>query len=126
MKYDFDEIIARKGTDCVKYDAVEELWGRNDLLPMWVADMDFRTPDFIINSIRKQLDQGVLGYTLQRLVRQHHSMGKQTSWVEGAKRGYLLRSRYCKRHCLCIELLHATWRQSDGTASCIPSFLPSD
>ncbi|MBQ8484631.1 MAG: pyridoxal phosphate-dependent aminotransferase [Bacteroidaceae bacterium] len=63
MKYDFDEIIARKGTDCVKYDAVEELWGRNDLLPMWVADMDFRTPDFIINSIRKQLDQGVLGYT---------------------------------------------------------------
>ena len=52
MKYNFDEIIVRKGTDCVKYDAVKELWGRDDLLPMWVADMDFRTPDFIVNSIR--------------------------------------------------------------------------
>ena len=64
MKYDFDEIIVRKGTDCVKYDAVADNWGRDDLLPMWVADMDFRTPSFVVDSIRKQLDQGVLGYTL--------------------------------------------------------------
>jgi len=64
MKYDFDEIIARKGTDCVKYDGVAEMWGRDDLLPMWVADMDFRTPSFITDAIRKQLDQGILGYTL--------------------------------------------------------------
>ncbi|MCR4765273.1 MAG: pyridoxal phosphate-dependent aminotransferase [Bacteroidaceae bacterium] len=64
MKYNFDEIITRKGTDCVKYDGVQELWGRDDLLPMWVADMDFRTPDFIINTIRQQLEQGILGYTL--------------------------------------------------------------
>ena len=64
MKYDFDEIITRKGTDCVKYDAVEELWGRDDLLPMWVADMDFRTPGFVTDAIRQQLEQGVLGYTL--------------------------------------------------------------
>ena len=63
MNYDFDEIITRKGTDCVKYDAVKENWGRDDLLPMWVADMDFRTPPFIVDSIRKQLEQGILGYT---------------------------------------------------------------
>ena len=42
MKYNFDEIIDRHGTDSVKWDAVSERWGRNDLLPMWVADMDFR------------------------------------------------------------------------------------
>ena len=45
MKYNFDEIIDRRGTESVKWDAVSERWGRNDLLPMWVADMDFRTPD---------------------------------------------------------------------------------
>ena len=64
MKYNFDEIIIRKGTDCVKYDAVEEMWGRNDLLPMWVADMDFRTPHFVMEAIQKRIEQGVLGYTL--------------------------------------------------------------
>lgn len=64
MKYNFDEITVRKGTDCVKYDGVLETWGRDDLLPMWVADMDFRTPPFIINAIRQRLDHEVLGYTL--------------------------------------------------------------
>ena len=37
MNYNFDEIINRKGTDSVKWDAVEGRWGRNDLIPMWVA-----------------------------------------------------------------------------------------
>lgn len=63
MKYNFDEEIDRRATDSVKYDAVSERWGRNDLLPMWVADMDFRTPPFIIEALRKRLDHEVLGYT---------------------------------------------------------------
>ncbi len=63
MKYDFDEIIDRRGTDSVKWDAVSARWGRNDLLPMWVADMDFRTPPFIMNALRKRLEHEVLGYT---------------------------------------------------------------
>ena len=46
MNYNFDEIINRNGTDSVKWDAVERRWGRNDLIPMWVADMDFRTAPF--------------------------------------------------------------------------------
>lgn len=63
MKYDFDEEIDRRGTDSVKYDAVPERWGRNDLLPMWVADMDFRTPPFVIEALRRRLEHEVLGYT---------------------------------------------------------------
>ena len=47
MKYNFDEVIERRGTDSVKWDGVENVWGRSDLLPMWVADMDFRTPPFV-------------------------------------------------------------------------------
>ena len=63
MKYNFDEIIDRRGTESVKWDAVSERWGRNDLLPMWVADMDFRTPSFVMNALRKRLEHEVLGYT---------------------------------------------------------------
>ena len=46
-RYDFDEIIERKGTDCIKFDALKEHFGRDDLMPFWIADTDFRTPDFI-------------------------------------------------------------------------------
>ena len=63
MKYNFDEIIDRHGTDSVKWDAVSERWGRNDLLPMWVADMDFRTPPFVMDALKKRLEHEILGYT---------------------------------------------------------------
>ena len=63
MKYNFDEIIDRRGTESVKWDAVSERWERNDLLPMWVADMDFRTPPFVMEALRKRLEHEVLGYT---------------------------------------------------------------
>lgn len=63
MKYNFDEVIERRGTDSVKWDGVKNIWGRDDLLPMWVADMDFRTPPFVIDALRKRLKHEVLGYT---------------------------------------------------------------
>ena len=53
MNYNFDEIINRNGTDSVKWDGVEGRWGRNDLIPMWVADMDFRTAPFVIEALKK-------------------------------------------------------------------------
>ena len=46
-QYNFDEIIERKGTNCVKFDNLKERFGNEHLTPLWVADMDFRTPDFI-------------------------------------------------------------------------------
>jgi cystathionine beta-lyase len=64
MNYNFDEIIDRKGTSCVKWDGVPANWnGRTDLLPMWVADMDFRTPPFVVDALRHQLEHEVIGYT---------------------------------------------------------------
>ena len=63
MNYNFDEIINRNGTDSVKWDGVEGRWGRNDLIPMWVADMDFRTAPFVIEALKKRLEHEVLGYT---------------------------------------------------------------
>ncbi len=63
MKYNFDEIIDRRGTDCLKYDFGPKRKGRSDLLPMWVADMDFKLPDEILADLHKRVDHGIFGYT---------------------------------------------------------------
>ena len=63
-QYDFDEIIKRSGTDCFKWDALPAMYGREDLTPMWVADMDFRSPDFVMEAIKRRCDHEVLGYTM--------------------------------------------------------------
>ncbi len=64
-KYNFDEIINREGTHSIKYDLREKLFGNKDALPLWVADMDFRTPDFVMDAIRQRADHEVLGYTIR-------------------------------------------------------------
>ncbi|MBQ8046608.1 MAG: PatB family C-S lyase [Prevotella sp.] len=90
MNYDFDRIITRKGHGDLKYDVVEERWGRDDLLPLWVADMDFETPDFILNALRKQLEHPVLGYskvpdklwpTVIQWVKDHHQWDIRREWL---------------------------------------------
>lgn len=63
MEWNFDEEVAREGTFCVKYDLRKDVFGTADVIPMWVADMDFRTPDFILDAIKKRLSHGVMGYT---------------------------------------------------------------
>ncbi len=63
MKYNFDKIIERRGTDSVKYDLLKPLYGREDLIPMWVADMDFEVPDFIREALAKRLEHPIYGYT---------------------------------------------------------------
>jgi cystathionine beta-lyase len=64
MEYNFDEVINRLGTSSIKWDAVPLRWkGRKDLLPMWVADMDFRTPPFVMDALRRRLDHEIIGYT---------------------------------------------------------------
>lgn len=62
-QYNFDEVIDRRGTDCIKVDALEERYGRADLIPLWVADMDFRTPDFIVDALKKRCEHEIFGYT---------------------------------------------------------------
>lgn len=64
-KPNFDKVIDRHGTNCTKYDAVTEFIGdRSDILPMWIADMDFETPHFIIDAIKERLEHPILGYTV--------------------------------------------------------------
>lgn len=64
MNYNFDEIIERRGSGAVKVDGLAKLFGRSDLIPLWVADMDFRTGDFITDALKKQCEHGIFGYPL--------------------------------------------------------------
>jgi cystathionine beta-lyase len=65
MRYNFDEKIDRTNTDSLKYDGRRIFFGIDDLLPMWVADMDFRTPDFIVEAMKKRMEHEIFGYTLK-------------------------------------------------------------
>jgi len=60
MAYDFDRIVERRGSDSAK-------WGRydEDVLPLWVADMDFTSPEPVIRALHERVDHGVFGYGLE-------------------------------------------------------------
>lgn len=60
---DFNRVFPREGTDAEKYELRKALFGREDVLPMWVADMDLPTPDFIMQAIKTRLEHPILGYT---------------------------------------------------------------
>ncbi len=64
MKYNFDEIIDRRNTDCVKIEKLKSIFGREDLLPLWVADMDFLSPPAITEALKKRVEHGLFGYTV--------------------------------------------------------------
>jgi len=61
--YDFDTVVERHNTDCLKYDFAEERHRPADVLPFWVADMDFKTAPEITEAIQKRVQQGIFGYT---------------------------------------------------------------
>lgn len=60
----FDEVIERRGTCAGKYDGLKLLYGNADLLPMWVADMDFKAPKEVIEAVVKRAEHGVFGYSM--------------------------------------------------------------
>ena len=63
--YNFDETVIRQGTDSIKYDAVKEFLGAADVIPMWVADMDFRTPPFVSLALKARMEHEVYAYTFR-------------------------------------------------------------
>ena len=97
MPSPFDTLIDRRGSGALKTDALRERFpmyrnedSKNDLLAMWVADMDFATPDFILDAIRQRLEHPVLGYTIEPAdyrpaiidwVQSHHGWEIQPEWI---------------------------------------------
>jgi len=63
VRYDFDRVIERRNTDSSKWDSVKTLFGSEDVLPLWVADMDFPSPAPVVEAIAKRVQHPVYGYT---------------------------------------------------------------
>lgn len=90
MSYNFDEIIPRNGTRSVKFGLRKAKFGRADLLPMWVADMDFRTPRFITDAVKKRAAHEIYGYTYRpkeynesivHWIKEQHSWNIEKEWI---------------------------------------------
>lgn len=65
MKYNFDEIVDRSDNYAAKYLEADLHYGTNDVIPLWIADMDFRTAPCIVEAIKERADQGIFGYTFR-------------------------------------------------------------
>lgn len=88
--YNFDKIVDRSGSGDLKHEVLEERYGRADLLPLWVADMDFETPNFITDALRRRLDHSLFGYTVepdelwptvQQWIKDHHQWDVKREWL---------------------------------------------
>lgn len=88
--YDFDKITERKGTGAIKTDALGKVYGKDDLIPLWVADMDFETPDFIVEALKKRMEHPIFGYTalpenywetVSKWIEDRHGWKTQCSWM---------------------------------------------
>ncbi|WP_226580155.1 MalY/PatB family protein [Halobacillus litoralis] len=86
----FNQYIPRKGTRSVKWDMAEDLYQDKEVLPMWVADMDFKTPEPVIKALKERVDHGIFGYTLpdddlkteiKDWLQKRHSWETDTEWI---------------------------------------------
>jgi len=88
--WNFDETINREGTNCIKYDLREDAFGMKSIIPMWVADMDFKTPDFIVDALKRYTEKKIFGYFLfsdsyyQSIINwnnRHHQWIIEKNWI---------------------------------------------
>lgn len=90
MSYGFDSIVDRRGTNCLKFDFAKERGKREDVLPLWVADMDFRTAPEILERLQQVVSHGIFGYSegkedyflaVQRWYAEHFGWQVEKSWL---------------------------------------------
>lgn len=87
----FEEVINRKGSSSVKWDLTKTVFGRDDVLPMWVADMDFLPPEAVLEALGNRLKHGIFGYTfvgdetaasIKEWVQKRHGWDIETTWLQ--------------------------------------------
>lgn len=90
MIYDFDKPVDRIGSGDLKHEVLKERYGHGDLLPLWVADMDWETPPFITDALKQRIEHSLFGYTVepkelwptvQRWIEEHHQWKVEREWL---------------------------------------------
>lgn len=89
-RYDFDTYIDRIGTDCEKYEDLLPVFGTDRVIPLWLADMDFATPDFVVEAMERRMQHPIFGYTfrpqcyfdaIRGWVMRHSGWDVDTAWI---------------------------------------------
>ena len=87
---DFDKITDRRNTNCLKYDFAVKRGMPEDVLPLWVADMDFQTSSYVQDALIKQAQHGIFGYSdgqesyfeaVKGWLKKHHDWEVQEKWL---------------------------------------------
>ena len=90
MQYDFDKVPDRTGSGDIKHMDLLRDFGRNDLIPMWIADMEWETPQFITDALKKRMDHSLFGYTktptnywkvISKWIYDHHQWNVREEWI---------------------------------------------
>jgi len=93
MQYNFNEIIDRKDTDCIKYDKLKNYFGKGNLLPLWVADMDFKVPPCISEAVIQRAEHEIYGYSfrgddciksVQNWLQNRHNWTVPEEWISSS------------------------------------------
>ena len=91
MTYNFDEIVPREGTDAYKLELRETIFGAADVLPLWVADMDFKAPPAVIKALQNRASHEIYGYTIRdkkftdsivSWLKHQHQWDIQEQWID--------------------------------------------
>lgn len=86
----FNQVTPRKGTRSVKWDLVKQMYEDEEVLPMWVADMDFQTPQAVVNTLKNRAEHGIFGYTwpddevkgyIKDWLAKRHQWSIQSPWI---------------------------------------------
>lgn len=87
---DFDKVINRRNTRCIKYDFAERRGMPKDVLPLWVADMDFKTSSYVVDALKERAEEGIFGYSevqtpyfeiVRDWMKRHHDWEVQEPWL---------------------------------------------
>ena len=123
VQYDFDVRVDRRNTNCGRWDTMDKKYGTNDMIHLGVADMDFRAPEVIRNSLHDVLDMGVLGYTdlsdkfftsIRRWYKKQYDMDIPVEWIVFCPRINVASS-------ICVE---ACTEKGDGVMIHTPAYGP--
>jgi cysteine-S-conjugate beta-lyase len=124
MNYDFDKLYDRRQTGSIKWDFNQKIFGREDILPLWVADMDFPAPNAVVEALVNRAKHGIYGYTdgmegyydsLIEWMRERHGWSIEREWI-------VFSPGIVPALNLISPSIYETRGKNSASVTCVPSF----